>query len=223
MRLAGRGAHGGMILRHLEIAHIHELDVEDEVGPGGNAGVGGGSGTAARTVGELPGNEETALAAYAHSVESLIEAGNDATEALWEADGRTFIHLWLSIGIEFRFAIRAHHGAFVVVRGIEFAAIGGEPSGVVHFVDLVGLGLRTGADLYVLVAKTECRLHDSTLGWNARGQLHAGGCGGRPGSGVRGGRPGRGLSGCGHAGGQKYSKNALFHCERYSDLFSFGV
>src|SRR5271165_2666951 len=58
-----------------------QFDIEDQVGFGGDR-------AASRCpVGQLPGNEETALAANAHSIEALIPAGDDAMPALDEFKG----------------------------------------------------------------------------------------------------------------------------------------
>lgn len=59
-----------------------ELEVEDEVGLGGNDG-----GTASFAVCELIGDEEATLAADVHALETGVPAWNNAVSAVGEGDG----------------------------------------------------------------------------------------------------------------------------------------
>lgn len=180
------------------------------------------AGAAARAIGELPGDEEAALSADFHAVKALVEAGNQASHALGKAEGLWRAEFGLSIGAEFGLAVFVEDGgAGVVIRGVELVAVGGQPTGVLHLVELVGGGFSAGSELDVLIAKGEGRLHDSA-GWRDAGRkLDGGGCsrGGvvDHGAGCGGsGGLGRGLGRCGHgAGSQKQD-----HCRRFHHVFA---
>ena len=46
-----------------------------------------GAWTPPRAIGQLPGNEQTALAAHLHSLKALAEAWNQTSSALRKAEG----------------------------------------------------------------------------------------------------------------------------------------
>ena len=125
----------------------------------------------ARAIGQLPRDEQAALAPDLHSLKPLVEAGNHAAKALRKADRLRVVHLRFSIGIHFRLSVLAHHRRPVIVRRVEFVPVGSQPARVKHLVDLVGLGFSAGADLDVLVAQSECRLHDASHRRHARRQF----------------------------------------------------
>lgn len=59
-------------------------------------------------VGQLPGNEDAALSTYVHSGKTLIEAGNQAPEALRKDEWLERGKLRLAIGSRHRLAIFHH-------------------------------------------------------------------------------------------------------------------
>lgn len=145
-----------MIRWQLKIGDINQLDIENEIGLGGNAGVGRiGAGTSARAVRQFPRDEETALAADLHSLKALIESRNNAAETLRKADGLRIAELGFAILAEHRLAVLVLEGLTVILGRIELAAVAREPSGVEHLVDLVWLGGGAGANRQVLIAKRE--------------------------------------------------------------------
>jgi hypothetical protein len=102
-------------MRGLHLGHIHQLDVEDEIGLGGNAGVVGPIGHGARTIGHLPGNEDAALATDLHAFEAVVEAGDYAAHSLRDCDGDGIAHLGFSIGTELGLAIGSNCGLLMIV------------------------------------------------------------------------------------------------------------
>jgi hypothetical protein len=131
-----------------------------------------GAGPAFGAIGELPGDEETALAADLHAVEALIEAGNEAAHALGKCEGLRIAMFGLSIGIHDGFAVFVEDWcAWVVVGRIELVAVGSEPAGVLHLVHFVRLGDSASAELDVLVAEGEGRLYESSGRRDAGGKL----------------------------------------------------
>ena len=102
---------------------VNQLDVEDEVGFSGDFGI------ASVAVGQLPGDEETTLAANVHALEARIPAGDDAVGSVGKGEG----------------------GA-AVDGGVEFGAVG-EPAGVVDGVVLAGFSEGACADDGVDVAE----------------------------------------------------------------------
>jgi hypothetical protein len=107
----GRGRLSTQHLRR-NLGYRDELDVEDEIRLGRNAGMLGIAARAAvLAVGQLPGNEEAALATNVHAVEALIESGNEAAEALGKDDRLACEHLHFAVGPHFGFAIVAEDRA----------------------------------------------------------------------------------------------------------------
>jgi hypothetical protein len=73
---------------HGQIGHVHQFNVEDQVGLLRNSRMSGvGSRMAFCAIGQLPGDEDAALAADPHAVKALVEAGNHAAKALREWHG----------------------------------------------------------------------------------------------------------------------------------------
>jgi hypothetical protein len=101
-------AHRRALGRCGHLAHIHQFDVEDQVGLGWNSRMGGvWPRTAFGPVRQLPGDEDAALAVNLHAFIALIKAGNDAAHTLWKRHGLGNIKFW--------FAIVAHHRLAVFV------------------------------------------------------------------------------------------------------------
>ena len=181
-----------------------------------------GTGAAFGAVCQLPGDEEAALSANLHAVETLVEAGNEAAHALGKCKGLGIAVLGLSVGVHDGFAVFVEDGcAGVVVGRVELMAVVGtsvaaEVSGVLHLVHFVGLGGGAGSELDVLIAKGEGRLHDSSGEGNAGRKLGGGGsCGcGMVDSARTGwsGWFGGGLGRCGNGGGRnQQGQSNLFH------------
>jgi hypothetical protein len=168
------------------------------------------------SIGQLPGDEQAALAANLHSGKSLIEAWNQTPHALGKRHGLRISELW--------FAVLAHHrlavlvlfwGARVVERGVELDAICRTIACVVNLVQLARLGIGAGADLGVLEFERERGLQNA-FGRRHSGRQLDGGSSGLWGRACRfgGGDGGFGGSlgtsskrGCRH----KEEKNSLFH------------
>lgn len=123
---------------------IDKFDIEDEVGPGRNGG------TAMLAIGQLPGDKEAALAAYAHAFEALVPSEDDAVGALGELDGLAAIE-----------------------GGVEFSSVF-QPASVVDFVDLSRGGQVAGADGDVLVAEGEFVFDGSGYGGDGFGDDRCG-------------------------------------------------
>jgi len=105
---AWRPTHAGALRRCGHFGNVDQFNIEDEVGFCGDPGmVGAVVGDGADSIGELPGDEEAALATDLHSGKALIEAGNEASHALGECHGLRRPH--------FGFAIFAEHGFAVFV------------------------------------------------------------------------------------------------------------
>ena len=205
---AGTCAHAGAGGRSRHVGYVNQFDIEDQVGFCGDAGmVGTVVGDGAHSVGELPGNEEAALATDLHSGKALIEAGDEAPHALGKCHGLRGTQFGLAVFAEDGFAVLVFLGlAGMVKGGVELDAVGGAVSGVVDLIHFAGLGVGAGADLDVLIAQGEGRFYDSTHRRNAGRELDAGRCccGGFGGGCCRlgGGDSGFGgsLGGCSHGG-----------------------
>ena len=130
-------------MRHLHFGHIHQLDIEDEIGLGGNAWVVRTVGHGARTIGHLPGNEDAALATDFHAIETVVEAGDNSAYAYRNRHGHGIGHLGLSIGTELGLAVGASDKLPVIVPGVEFDAVGRAPAGVLDVPDLACFTLCT--------------------------------------------------------------------------------
>lgn len=201
----------GMRRRH--VADIHEFDVEDQIRLGGNPRIGCvRSRAAASTIGKLPRNKEPTLAADFHSREALVEAGDDAAEALRKADWLAFVHLGLAIGVEFRLAVFAYDGSLVVVRRVELVAVGGEPASVVDLINLVWLDFRAGADANLLVAQGKSCSQNAMDHRDTGRQLYATDRGGWFGGGCGRGGLGGSLSKTSGGGRQEKTQKEMFHC-----------
>lgn len=163
-RTAGRCRHVG---------HIDKLDVENEIGLGWDPRVSGvWSRPPARAICQLPGDEQAAFAANLHTFESLIEARNEAAHALRKGHWLRLALLRFAVVAHDRLAVLIHNRcAGMVVRRIELVPIGGQPTRVVDFVELVGLRHSSGANLVILVAQGESGLDDSLHYGDARRQL----------------------------------------------------
>ena len=105
--------HHGAGCRH--VGDFDQFHIEDEIGLGGDAGMVGTVGNVAGSVSELPGNEDAALATDSHAGKTVVEAGNDAADALRERHGLGIAHLRLAIGAKFGFAIFAHDRTAVLI------------------------------------------------------------------------------------------------------------
>src|ERR1019366_5089798 len=100
----GRPRHGCSGWRHAgaarlrgHVRYFHKLDIEDEVGLGGDPRVRGvWPWTSRRSVRQLPGNKQAAFAADLHAVEALVPAGNDAAKTLRKADWLWIVQLRLA-------------------------------------------------------------------------------------------------------------------------------
>jgi hypothetical protein len=171
-------AHGRSRSHLRRVGDSEQFKVEDEIGVGRDTGILGVVGRAALcAVCKLVRNKETALAEDLHALKALIQARNGATaRALEKAIGLGGVLFLFAVGAHDRLAsvIEHRHGG-VIVRGVEFAAIGGKPNGVMNFVHLVRLGDCARADLQVLIFQREGSLEDSPGGWNAGRKLDAGG------------------------------------------------
>ena len=218
-----RSAHTRVIWRGRHLGDFHQLDIEDQVGFRGNSRmrraacfIRGAIGDHTRSIGELPRNEQAALAANLHSAKSLIEARNEAAHALGKRHGLRFSQLGFAILAEHRLAVFVFLWlAGVIERGVEFDAVCGAIAGVIHLIQLAGLGVGASADLDVLVFQRERALHHAP-DWRYSGRQRDGGSGGFWGSARRfgGGDWGFGGSlGTSSKDGcrRKEEKNNLFH------------
>lgn len=124
----------------------------------------------ARSVGKLPRNKETALAANLHSGKALVKAGNQASIALRKDQG-LHVHLRLSIGSHHRLAVFAHHRRLAVGIRIELLAGCRKITRVIHVVELVGLSVSPGTNLDVLKAQGEIGFDDAVNPGDRGGQL----------------------------------------------------
>jgi hypothetical protein len=85
-RATGHGAHpahwwAGLHGRHL--AHLDQINVEDQVGFSGNSRmIRAMVRDRARSIGQLPGDEDAALAANLHAGKALVKAWNRSAYAL---------------------------------------------------------------------------------------------------------------------------------------------
>ena len=165
------------------------------------------TGTAFCAVGQLPGNENAALAADLHAINAQIQTGHGATaRSLEEAKRLGGLLFWFSIRPHHRLEVFIVYRAWGVIVGrVELVAVRGKPNGVVKRVDLIGLGDCAGAELHVLVLQREGGLENSSGGWNAGWEFDAGGGrGSRMGYGL-GCRRGCGLCRCNSGGRHKKS------------------
>ncbi len=136
--------------RRIGVALGDELDVEDEVGLCGDH-----RRPAERSVSQLVGNEEAALATHVHAFEALIPSGDYALGALHEVKWRAAID-----------------------RRVEFCSVRRQPSGVVHGVDLVGSGEIARADLDLLVPHANSTLMGPVTAGMFFGNAGCAGCAG---------------------------------------------
>jgi hypothetical protein len=203
--------------------------------------VGAMGGNLSRSIAQLPGDEDAALAAHLHARKALVEAGNCAANPLRKAHGlRRSLH-GLAIGAELRLSVFVkNRRAGMVVGRVELlpvvgTAVQAKPAGVEELVQLIGLGHRAVANLDLLVAQRKGGILGRFNCWNSRswnpewelasgssalGNRNCGldcifGC--RIGSlngclGGSGCRLGRGLCACGgNASGHHENQNSLFH------------
>ena len=194
--------------------------------------VGAVVGNGAHSVGELPGNEETALATNLHAAKALVEAGNEAPHTLGKGHGLRGTHFGLAVFAEDRFAVFVLLGLTGMVEGgVELDAVGGAVSGVMNLVHFAWLGVGAGADLDVLITQGECALDDATSRGYAGRKLDAGGGRGRGGGfgcgGCRLGGSDSGFRGrlcvCSYGGCRdKEKQNWLFHCDGRLHLLLLG-
>jgi hypothetical protein len=137
------------------IGHVHQFDIEDQVGFCGNSRmVRATVGHRARSIGHLPGDEDAALAADFHAGKSLVKADNRAANALRKRHrlGRTL--LGLAVVPEDRLAVLVQNRwAGMEGCGVEDDSIGGPVAGVENLVQLAGLSHSAGADLDLLVTQ----------------------------------------------------------------------
>jgi len=169
-----RLAHGGMALRHLDLRNFYELDIEYQVRFCRDPWIcGARPRTPSRAVGKLPGDEEPPLAAYFHSGEPLIEAGDHASESLYEGDRLSFVYFRLTVRIQHGFTVCADHGSFVIIGRVKLVSVSRQPARVMHLVLLARLGVDACADMDILVAQAEGRFHHATRRRNPGRQFHA--------------------------------------------------
>jgi hypothetical protein len=201
-------AHAGASGGGGHVGYVNQFDVEDEVGFRRDPGMFGTVvGDGAHSVGELPGDEEAALATNLHAAEALIEAGNEAPHALGKCHGLRFPQFGFAVVAEHWFAVLVLFGlAGMVEGGVELDTVGGAVASVMDLVHFAGLGIGAGSDFDVLIPQGEGCFDDATCRGNAGGQLDAGGGGGSGlGCGccrLGGGDSGFGgsLGGCSHGG-----------------------
>src|ERR1035437_6724123 len=140
-----------MIRWHRNIALIHQFNIEEEIGLCWNAWMRlVRPRTPERAVGQLPGDEKTALAADLHSRKALVKPRNHAAQALGEADGLRLANRDLALGIP-------HHVAVFIENRLAGGVVG-------------------GADLDVLIAKRESRNQWALHRRHTRRQLDANRC-----------------------------------------------
>jgi hypothetical protein len=149
-------------LRRRSVGYVNQFDVEDEVGEGRNPRVGCiGAGAALGAVSQLPGDEQAALSANLHAFKSLVEARkrpSSRRRSLSEWVGQRIAVLGFAVVAQNGFAILVFDcRPRMIVRGVELVSVivppvGAKPAGVVDLVNLVGLGIRAGAEHDVLVA-----------------------------------------------------------------------
>jgi hypothetical protein len=167
----GHGAHPAhrrALGRSGHLGHVDKFNVEDQVGLFRNSRMSGvGSLTAFCAIGQLPGDEDAALAANLHACKALVKAGNDAAKALRELHGLGNIQLGLAVVAHDRLAFLILQWEPVVVGGVELVSVGGQPAGVENLVYLVGLGHGACADLDLLVLQGEGGLLDGLDRWNS--------------------------------------------------------
>ena len=123
------------------------------------------------SVSQLPWDKEPPLATDFHALESLVKAGDQAAKALNKSQRLRFAHFGFAAGVQLGLAILSHHLSCVVIRRVKLAASGGEPAGVVHFVDLVRFSFFAGADPDVLIAQRKRDPYRDMSGWNSRRQF----------------------------------------------------
>ena len=158
LRPALHGRHGRT---RLHLRHVHEFHVEDEVGFGGNAREARNPRCRRRTrrlvaqpVGQLPGNEDAALASNPHAGEPGVEAGNHTAKALWQRRGLGF-HLGFAVGVHDGLAVGAPDGLLVIFPRVELHTVGRAPSGVLEMPELSGFAHSAFADHEVFVVHHE--------------------------------------------------------------------
>ena len=84
-----------------------------------------------RAVGQLPRDEDAALAADLHPGNTLIEARDRSANSLHKLHGLRVAQLGLAVVTHHRLAVLVSEGrARMVVGGVEFDPVGGSPSGV---------------------------------------------------------------------------------------------
>jgi len=112
------GCHSRMPRGHCEFGLIDEFDVKDQIGFWRNPGMRCvWSGTALCAVCKLPGDEDAPLAAHSIFVLLRIEAGNQATHSLREAQGLRWAELHFTFFIALKIAVLASNGlAGMIVR-----------------------------------------------------------------------------------------------------------
>jgi hypothetical protein len=169
MRRHSTRRHSGPHRRRRHICHFDEFNVEDEVRLGRNARMVGTVRHGARSVGELPGNKDAALAANLHAGEAVIKARDDPAHTLRKLHGLRILHLGLAVGPKLRLAIFADRWLRVLVPRVEFDAVGGAPAGVLDMPELACLAFGARADLDVLVVQ-----RDGGLERKVRNSRHAG-------------------------------------------------
>lgn len=174
---AWHSTHARVVGRHRHLCYIDQFHVEDQISLGRNHRVGGvGTDAPLCSIGQLPGNEEAALAADLHAIETLVPARNDAAKALGKSDGLRVAQLGLSVSVQHRLAVLVRHRSAVIGRGIEFlpvvvTSVVSKPACVVDLIHLVGHGIRSSADFDLLVTERKGNLLDARHNRNPRRQF----------------------------------------------------
>ncbi len=138
----------------------------------------------ARSVGELPGDEDAAFAADLHADKALVKPWNGATNTLMKWEGLRIAELGFTIIAQHWLSVLVlHRRPRMVARGVKLDAIGSPVAGVEDLVLLVRLGQSTCADLDILVAQSnrEDRLLNPLMLRNTGGRFdeccdYRGGC-----------------------------------------------
>jgi ABC-type polar amino acid transport system ATPase subunit len=233
------GRHIGPRRRRGHIGLFHQRDIEDQVGLRWNRRmVGSVVGNIAQSVGQLPGNENAALAAHLHTVKALIKAHKYTSLSLRKRHRLHGSLLRLAVLAEDRLVVLVQdRRPGTLIRGVEDDPIGGPVACVKNLVQFARLSHGARANLDILVAQRHCedrllipRKLRNTVGrfderrYIIRIRRRSWSCLGSRGSGLRGGsrrgrlggrwssRLGGGLGACGRGAGRQHQNQcSVFH------------
>ncbi len=111
-------------------------------------------------VGQLIGNIQAALAADPHANQALIKTKDHLVASLGKVHRIRGAWNDFPVGAQNHLAVLVlDRRATVVIGGVNFVPVSGQPVSVLNLVELVRLGLGAGTDYIILVAKREDRLY----------------------------------------------------------------